>query len=97
MGIAGHIELFIQDFNLCSKFSSFLIKLVEAGDLPSHPPVVKVFDFTLQVHEVAAGPKEKGVEPGREWFNGVFFAMPNRVSLCIYVTPQQAYSLLLVF
>ena len=62
-----------------------MIELTEASDLLSHPPVVKVFDFALQVHEVAAGPKEEGTEPGGEWFNGVFFAMPNCVSLCIQI------------
>ena len=84
-GITGHFELFIQDFDLCSKFGSFLIELMEAGDLPSHPPIIKVFDFALQIHKVATGPKEEGVEPGGERFNGVFFSMPNRVSLCIQI------------
>ena len=55
------------------------------GNLPSHPPVVKVFNFTLQVHKVTAWPEEEGVEPCGEQFNGVFFAMPNCVSLCIQV------------
>ena len=55
------------------------------GNLPSHPPVVKVFDFMLQVHKVATRPEEEGAEPSGEWFNGVFFAMPNCVSLRIQV------------
>ena len=55
------------------------------GDLPSHPPVIKVFDFTLQIHKVVAGPKEEGMKPSRERFNGVFLAMPNHVSLRIQV------------
>ena len=55
------------------------------GDLPSQPPVIKVFDFALQVYKVAAGPKEEGVEPGGDWFDGVFFAMPNCVSLHIQI------------
>ena len=70
-GIVGHGEL-----------SSFLIKLMEVGDLPSHPPVIKVFNVALQVHEITTWPKEEGAKAGREWLNGVFFAMPNHVSLC---------------
>ena len=62
-----------------------MIKLVEAGDLPSQPPVVKVTDVTLQMHEVAAGPNEEGAEPGREQFDGVFLAMPICVSLRIQI------------
>ena len=85
LGIAGHIELFIQDFNSQGKLGGLLIKLTEVSDLLSHPLVVKVFDFMLQMHEVAVGPKEEGAEPGREQLNGVFFAMPNHVSLCIQV------------
>ena len=53
----------------------FLVEFTEAGDLPSQPPVIKVFDFVLQVREVTAGPKKEGMEPGRDWFNGVLFAM----------------------
>ena len=37
------------------------------------------------MHEVTAGPEEEGTEPGRKQFNGVFFAMPIHVSLCIQV------------
>jgi hypothetical protein len=37
------------------------------------------------VHEIATGPKEEGVKPGRERFNRVFLAMPNCVSLRIQV------------
>ena len=81
----GHIEFFIQDLDSRSEFCGFLIEFAEVGNLPSQPPIVKVFDFTLQVHEVAAGPEKKGVEPGRDWFNGVFLAMPNCVSLHIQV------------
>ena len=83
LGVAGHIELFVQDFDPQGKFGGLLIKLMEVGDLLSHPPVVKVFNFVLQVHKVAAGPKEEGAEPGREWFDGVFLTMPNCVSLRI--------------
>ena len=60
-----------------------MIELAEASDLPSQPPVVKVADVLLQVHEVAAGPNKEGTEPGRKWFDGVFLAMPYCVSLCI--------------
>ena len=56
-----------------------------ASYLPSQPPVVKVADVTLEVYEVAAGSDEEGVEPGGEWFNRVFLAMPNRVSLRIQI------------
>ena len=62
-----------------------MIELVEAGDLPSHPPVIKVFDLALQVHEVAAGPKKEGTEPGGEQFDGVFLTMPNHIRLCIQI------------
>jgi hypothetical protein len=55
------------------------------GDLLSHPPVIKIFDFTLQVDEVAARSKQEGSEPAREWFDGVFLAMPNSVSLQIQI------------
>jgi hypothetical protein len=75
----------MQDFNLCSELSGFLIELAEVSDLPSQPPVIKVTDVAVQVHEVAAWPNKEGVEPGWERFNGVFFTMPNRVSLCIQV------------
>ena len=68
-----------------SKLCGFLIKLVEAGDLLSHPPVIKVFDVVLQVHEIAARPNEEGIKPGGEQLNGDFFAMSNHVSLCIQV------------
>ena len=37
------------------------------------------------MYEVTGGPEEEGVEPSREQFNGVFFAMPNHVSLHIQV------------
>ena len=73
----------MQDIDSCGKFGGFLIELAEASDLPSQPPVVKVADIALQVHEVAAGPNEEGAEPGWEQFDGVFLAMPNCVSLCI--------------
>ena len=73
----------MQDFNPCGEFSSFLIELVEAGDLPSQPPVVKVTEVTLQVHEVTAWPNKEGTEPGGERFNGVLLTMPNCVSLHI--------------
>ena len=75
----------MQDFNLRGKLGSFLIEFAEAGDLPSQPPVIKVADVPLQVHEVTAGPNEEGAEPGGERFDGVFLAMPNRVSLHIQV------------
>ena len=83
--IACCIEFFVQDFNLCGKLGGFLIELAEASDLPSQPPVVKVADVVLEVYEVAAGSNEEGAEPGGEWFNGVFLAMPNRVSLRIQI------------
>ena len=75
----------MQDFDSRGKLGGFLIELTEAGDLPSQPPVVKVADVALEVYEVTAWPDEEGSEPGGEWFNGVFFAMPNRVSLCIQI------------
>ena len=75
----------MQDVNSCSKFGSFLIKLAEVGDLPSQPPVIKVTDVTLQVHKVTGGPNEEGTEPGGEQLDGVFLAMPNRVSLRIQI------------
>ena len=73
----------MQDVNLCGELSGFLIKLAEASDLPSQPPVIKVADVALQVHEVTAGTNEEGAEPGREWLNGVFLTIPNHVSLHI--------------
>ena len=79
-GVAGRIEFFMQDIDSCSEFGSFLIELAVAGDLPSQPPIVLVTDVMLQVHEIAAGPDEEGTEPGGEWFNGVFLAMPIHVS-----------------
>jgi hypothetical protein len=82
-GVTGRIKLFVQDIDSSGEFSGFLIELVEVGDLPSQPLVVKVTDVMLQVHKVAAGPDKEGTEPGGEWLNGVFLAMPNRVSLCI--------------
>jgi hypothetical protein len=85
LGIAGCVELFMQDIDSCSKFGGFLIELTEAGNLPSQPPVVKVADVMLQVHEVATGSDEKGAEPGGELFDGVFLAMPICVSLCIQI------------
>ena len=75
----------MQDFNLRGNLGSFLIELVETGNLPSQPPVIKVTDVALQVHEVTARPDEEGVEPGRKWFDGVFLAMTNCVSLRIQV------------
>ena len=56
-GVVGHVKLFIQDFDLQSELYSLLVKLMETGDLPSQPPVVKVFNFVLQVDEVAARPE----------------------------------------
>ena len=75
----------MQDFDLRSEFGGFLIELAEAGDLPSQPLVVKVADVALEVHEVAARPNKEGAEPGGEWFDRVFLAMPNRVSLRIQI------------
>ena len=83
--VACRVEFFMQDFNSCGELGSFLIELAEASDLPSQPPVVKVADVALEVYEVAAQPNEEGTEPGGKWFNGVFLAMPNRVSLRIQV------------
>ena len=57
LGIAGCIKFFIQDLNLQSKFGGFDVKFAEAGDLLSHPPVIKIFNLMLQVDEVATGPK----------------------------------------
>ena len=73
----------MQDVNSCDELGGFLIELTEASNLSSQPPVVKVANVTLQVHEVTAGPNKEGVEPGREQLDGVFLAMPNRVSLRI--------------
>ena len=75
----------MQDFNLHGELGSFLIELVEAGNLPSQPPVIEVANVTLQVHKVTAGPNEGGTEPGGERFNGVFLTIPNHVSLRIQV------------
>ena len=86
LGIAGCIKLFMQDINSCSELGGFLIELAEAGDLPSQPPVVKVTDVALQVHEVTGGPNKEGTEPGGEWLDGVFLTMPNRVSLRIQIS-----------
>ena len=85
LSVAGRIEFFVQDFDSCGKLDGFLIKLVKVGDLPSHPSVIKVFNFTLQVHKVATRPEKEGMEPGREWFDRVFFAMLNCVSLHIQI------------
>jgi hypothetical protein len=84
-GVMGCIKLFMQDFNSRSELGGFLIELAEASDLPSQPPVVKVADVALEVYEVAAGSDEEGAEPGREWLNRVFLAMPNSVSLRIQI------------
>jgi hypothetical protein len=75
----------MQDFDSCGELSGFLIELAEVSNLPSQPPVIKVTDVTLEVHEVTARPNEEGVEPGKEWFDGIFLAMPNCVSLCIQI------------
>ena len=75
----------MQDFDPCGELGSFLIELAEASDLSSQPPVVKVANVVLEVHEVAAWPNKEGAEPGGKRFNGVFFAMPNHVSLHIQV------------
>ena len=83
MGVMGRIKLFMQDVDSSGKFGSFLVKLVETGDLPSQPPVIEVTDVVLQVHKVIAGPNEEGMEPGGERFDRIFLAMPNCVSLCI--------------
>ena len=83
LGVASCVKLFVQDLDSRGELCGFLIKLTEAGNLPSQPPVVKVANVVLQVHEVTAGPNEEGTEPGGEWFDGVFLAMPNCVSLRI--------------
>jgi hypothetical protein len=75
----------MQDVNSCSKFGGFLIELAEASNLPSQPPVVKVANVALQVHEVTAGPNKEGAEPGGEWLNRVFLAMPSCVSFHILI------------
>ena len=82
-GVAGCLEFFMQDFDSRGEFGGFLVELTEVSDLPSQPPVVKVADVALEVHEVTGGPDEEGAEPGGKWFNGVFLAIPNRVSLRI--------------
>ena len=84
-GVAGRVELFVQDINLCDEFGSFLVELAEVGNLPSQPPVIKVADVALQVYEVTAGPDEEGAKPGEEQFDGIFLAMPNHVSLRIQI------------
>ena len=73
----------MQDIDSCGEFGGFLIELAEVSNLPSQPPVIKVADVALQVHEVAAGPDEEDAEPAWERFNRVFLAMPNCVSLRI--------------
>ena len=83
--VTGCVEFFMQDFNSRGELGGFLIELAETSDLPSQPPVIKVADVVLEVYEVAARPDEEGAEPGGEWFDGVFLAMPNRVSLCIQI------------
>ena len=83
--VACGVEFFMQDFNSRGELGGFLIELAEASDLPSQPPVVKVADVALEVYKVAAGSDEEGAEPGGERFNGIFFAVPNRVSLCIQI------------
>jgi hypothetical protein len=75
----------MQDFDSRSKLGGFLVELAEVSNLPSQPPVVKVTDVVLEVHEVAARPNKEGAEPGREWFDGIFLAMPHHVSLCIQI------------
>ena len=82
-GVVCRVELFVQDFDSRGEFGSFLIELAEASDLPSQPPVVKVANVVLEMYEVAARSDEEGAEASREWFNRVFFAMPNHVSLRI--------------
>ena len=57
LGIVGCIELFVQDLNLQGEVGGFLVELAKMGDLPSQPPVVKVFDLALQMCKVIAGPK----------------------------------------
>ena len=83
--VACCVKFFMQDFDSRGELSGFLIELAEASDLPSQPPVIKVTDVALEVYEVTAGSDEEGAEPGGEWFNGVFLAMPNHVSLCIQI------------
>ena len=75
----------MQDVNPCGELGGFLIELMEASDLPSQPPVIKVTDVALQVHEVTAGPNKEGAEPGGKRLDGVFLTMPNRVSLRIQI------------
>jgi hypothetical protein len=82
-GVMGCVEFFIQDLDLQGEVGGFLVELTKTGDLPSQLPVIKVFDFMLQVRKVATRPKQEGAEPCWNWFDGVFLAMPNHVSLCI--------------
>ena len=81
--IASCVELFMQDFNSRSELGGFLVEFAEAGNLPSQPPVVKVANVPLQMHEVTAWPDEEGAESGGEWLNVVFLTMPHCVSLHI--------------
>jgi hypothetical protein len=85
LGIMGGIELFVLDFNSQGELCSFGIELAETGDLPSQPPVVKVFNLALQVDKVTTGSEQEGPEPGGEWFDRDFLTMPNRVSLHVEV------------
>ena len=56
-GIVGCMKFFVQDLDLQGEVGGFLVKLMKMGDLPSQPPVVKVFNFALQMHEVTARPE----------------------------------------
>jgi hypothetical protein len=77
------VKLIIHNFNVHGEFRGFCVEFMEAGDLLSHLPVVKVFNLMLQVDKVATGSLQEELEPCREWFNGVLFAMSNGVSLCV--------------
>jgi hypothetical protein len=60
-----------------------LIELMEMGDLPSHPPVVKVFDFAPQMHEIAAGPRRRAQNQAGSSSMGFSLPCPI-VSACTY-------------
>jgi hypothetical protein len=85
LGVVGCIEFLVQDFDSQGEFSGLGIKLTEVSNLLSHPPVIKVLDFLLEVDEVTTWSKQEGPKPGREWFNRVFLAMPNHGSLRIEI------------
>ena len=73
----------MQDINLGGKLGGFLIELAEASNLPSQPPVIKVADVALQVHEVTAGPNKEGWNQVGSGSMGFSSPCPT-VSACAY-------------